>query len=106
MYLKSIPSDLGSACSCLLEVHFRYYTLPGTMSIEVDKPLVILIAHERADRLAQVTWAVTELGHQVIERTIGLVDVGRATIEARPDVAIVIVGPDSELRPCSRSTGS
>jgi AmiR/NasT family two-component response regulator len=66
------------------------------MSIEVDKPLVILIAHERADRLAQVTRAVTELGHQVIERTIGIVDVGRATIEARPDVAIVIVGPDSE----------
>lgn len=66
--------------------------------MEVDRPLVILIAHERADRLAQVTRVVTELGHQVIERTIGIIDVGRATIEARPDVAIVIVGPDSELQ--------
>lgn len=66
------------------------------MSVETTRPLVILIAHERADRLAQVTRAVTKLGHQVIERTIGIIDVGRATIEARPDVAIVIVGPDSE----------
>ncbi|MGZ5296854.1 MAG: ANTAR domain-containing response regulator [Actinomycetota bacterium] len=61
------------------------------------RPLLIMIAHERADRLAQVTQAVTGLGHQVIERTIGIIDVGRATIQARPDVAIVIVGPDSEL---------
>ncbi|MEO8424858.1 MAG: ANTAR domain-containing protein [Actinomycetota bacterium] len=66
------------------------------MSVESDRPLLILIAHERAGRLAQVTEAVTKIGHQVIERTIGIVDVGRATIEARPDVAIVIVGPDSE----------
>ena len=57
---------------------------------------MILVAHERADRLAQVTRVVAELGHQVIERAIGIIDVGRATIEARPDVAIVIVGHDSE----------
>ncbi len=68
------------------------------MSMEADRPLVILVAHERADRLAQVARVVTELGHQVIERAIGIIDVGRATIEARPDVAIVIVGPDSELQ--------
>jgi response regulator NasT len=55
-----------------------------------------MIAHERVDRLAQVTRMVTGLGHQVIERTIGIIDVGQATIEAQPDVAIVIVGPDSE----------
>jgi AmiR/NasT family two-component response regulator len=66
--------------------------------MESERPLLILIAHERADRLAQVTGVVTKLGHQVIERTIGIVDVGRATLEARPDVAIVIVGPDSGLQ--------
>ena len=58
--------------------------------------LQVLIAHERADRLAQVTAVVTGLGHEVIERKIGIIDVGQATIEARPDVAIVIVGHDSE----------
>lgn len=66
------------------------------MSVESDRPLLILIAHERAGRLAQVTEVVSKLGHQVIERTIGIVDVGRATVEARPDVAVVIVGADSE----------
>ncbi len=66
------------------------------MSIEATRPLLIMIAHERADRLAQVTEAVTGLGHQVIERTIGIIDIGKATIEARPDLAIVIVGADSE----------
>jgi AmiR/NasT family two-component response regulator len=65
------------------------------MGSERHEHLLIMIAHERADRLAQVTEVVTGLGHEVIERNIGIIDVGRATIEARPDVAIVIVGPDS-----------
>ena len=64
--------------------------------MEATGRLLIMIAHERAERLAQVTRVVTGLGHQVIERSIGIIDVGKATIEARPDVAIVIVGPDSE----------
>jgi response regulator NasT len=68
------------------------------MSMEANRSLLIMIAHERAERLTQVTQLVTKLGHQVIERSIGIIDVGRATIEARPDVAIVIVGPDSELQ--------
>lgn len=54
-----------------------------------------MIAHERAERLAQVGAAVVGLGHVVIDRTIGLGDVGHATVEARPDVAIVIVAHDS-----------
>src|SRR5580765_4597545 len=66
------------------------------MSMESKRGLLILIAHERADRLAQVTAVVTGLGHDVIERKIGIIDVGQATIESRPDVAIVIVGHDSE----------
>ena len=57
--------------------------------------LEVLIAHERADRLAQVTAAVVGLGYDVIDRTIGLKEVGHATVEARPDVAIVIVAHDS-----------
>ena len=64
--------------------------------MEASSRLLIMIAHDRAERLAQVTRMVTGLGHQVIERSIGIIDVGKATIEARPDVAIVIVGPDSE----------
>ena len=64
--------------------------------MESKRGLLVLIAHERADRLAQVTAVVTGLGHEVIERKIGIIDVGQATIEARPDVAIVIVGHDSE----------
>jgi AmiR/NasT family two-component response regulator len=66
------------------------------MSMESKQRLQVMIAHERADRLAQVTAVVTGLGHEVIERKIGIIDVGQATIESRPDVAIVIVGHDSE----------
>jgi AmiR/NasT family two-component response regulator len=66
------------------------------MSIESTRRLQVMIAHERAGQLAQITELVTRLGHEVIERTIGIIDVGKATIEARPDVAIVIVGRDSE----------
>jgi AmiR/NasT family two-component response regulator len=57
--------------------------------------LEVLIAHERADRLAEVSAVVVGLGHDVIDRTIGLTEVGHATIEARPDVALVIVARDS-----------
>ena len=58
--------------------------------MEANRSLLIMIAHERAERLTQVTQLGTKLGHQVIERSIGIIDVGRATIEARPGVAIVI----------------
>lgn len=73
-------------------------TINPEMGAEATRSLLIMIAHERADRLAQVTEVVTRLGHEVIERTIGIIDVGQATIDARPDVAIVIVGSDSELQ--------
>ena len=65
------------------------------MGAEPAAKLEVLIAHERADRLAQVTAVVVGLGHEVIDRTIALREVGPATVEARPDVAIVIVGHDS-----------
>jgi AmiR/NasT family two-component response regulator len=66
------------------------------MSGDFTRQLLIMIAHERADRLAQVTQVVTKLGHQVIDREIEMLEVGPATVETRPDVAIVIVGSDSE----------
>ena len=65
------------------------------MEAEPTPKLDVLIAHERVDRLAQVAAAVVGLGHDVIDRTIGLNEVGHATVEARPDVAIVIVAHDS-----------
>ena len=57
--------------------------------------LEVLIAHERPERLAEVSAAVVGLGHDVIDLTIGLKEVGQATLETRPDVAIVIVAHDS-----------
>jgi AmiR/NasT family two-component response regulator len=68
------------------------------MGTDTTQQLLIMVAHERPDRLAQVTEVVGKLGHHVIERAIGINDVGQATIEVRPDVAIVIVGPDSEAQ--------
>ena len=65
------------------------------MEAQSTPKLDVLIAHERVDRLAEVAAAVVGLGHDVIDRTIGLNEVGHATVEARPDVAIVIVAHDS-----------
>ena len=65
------------------------------METQPAAKLEILIAHERAERLAQVTAAVVGLGYEVIERAIPLEEVGPATVKVRPDVALVIVGPDS-----------
>jgi AmiR/NasT family two-component response regulator len=66
------------------------------MAADLIPKLVVLIAHERADRLEQVTAVVVALGYDVIGRTVGLNDVAPATVEAQPDVAIVIVGRDAE----------
>jgi AmiR/NasT family two-component response regulator len=65
------------------------------MDAEPTPKLTVLIAHEQADRLSQVAEVVVGLGYDVIDRTIGLREVGPATVKARPDVAIVIVGRDS-----------
>jgi response regulator NasT len=65
------------------------------MVAEQTPKLEVLIAHERADRLAQVSAVVLGLGHDVIDRAIGLKEVGHATVEVRPDVALVIVAHDA-----------
>ncbi len=58
--------------------------------------LRVLIANERADRLALVAPIVVALGHEVIAREIDVVDVGPVTARERPDVALVGLGASSQ----------
>jgi AmiR/NasT family two-component response regulator len=58
--------------------------------------LRVLIANERADRLALVAPIVAALGHEVIAREIEVEDVGAVTGRERPDVALVGLGESSE----------
>ena len=58
--------------------------------------LRVLIASERADRLALVAPIVAGLGHEVIAREIDVQDVGAVTARERPDVALVGLGESSE----------
>jgi AmiR/NasT family two-component response regulator len=58
--------------------------------------LRVLIANERADRLALVATIVIALGHEVIAREIDVEDVGPVTARERPDVALVGLGESSE----------
>jgi response regulator NasT len=54
--------------------------------------LRILIANERADRLARIADVVTGLGHEVISREIEVADVAAATEREHPDLAFVGLG--------------
>ena len=58
--------------------------------------LRVLIANERADRLALVAPIVVSLGHEVIAREVEVGDVAAVTIRERPDVALVGLGESSE----------
>jgi response regulator NasT len=58
--------------------------------------LRVLIANERADRLALVAPIVAALGHEVIAREIEVEDVGAVTTRERPDVALVGLGESSD----------
>jgi response regulator NasT len=58
--------------------------------------LRVLIANERADRLALVAPIVIALGHEVIAREIDVADVGPVTARERPDVALVGLGASSQ----------
>jgi AmiR/NasT family two-component response regulator len=59
-------------------------------------PLRVLIANERADRLALVAPVVIALGYEVIAREIEVEDVGAVTARERPDVALVGLGASSQ----------
>ena len=66
--------------------------MPG----ESTKKLRVLIADGTTERLEEVTETVTSLGHQVVGEGASLVTVGRATAAELPDVALVIVGDNSD----------
>jgi response regulator NasT len=57
--------------------------------------LRILVADERQKYLEVVSDAVRALGHEVIAHEIEIAKVGRATLEHRPDVAIVALHEDT-----------
>jgi response regulator NasT len=58
--------------------------------------LRVLIANERAERLALVAPIVAALGHEVIAREVEVDEVGAVTARERPDVAFVGLGESSE----------
>jgi AmiR/NasT family two-component response regulator len=66
------------------------------MSHRETEHLRVLIANERADRLAVVAQIVAALGHEVVAREIEVEDVGAVTARERPDVALVGLGESSE----------
>jgi response regulator NasT len=57
--------------------------------------LRVLVANERADRIALVTTLVAELGHEVIAGSTDVADVGVLTAREHPDVALVGLGTSS-----------
>jgi response regulator NasT len=63
---------------------------------EVRRPLRILIANERKDRLARIAEVVTGLGHEVISRELEVSEVAAATEREHPDLAFVGLGVSGE----------
>ena len=63
---------------------------------ELRRPLRILIANERIDRLARIADVVTRLGHEVISRELEVSDVAAATEREHPDLAFVGLGVSGE----------
>jgi AmiR/NasT family two-component response regulator len=63
-----------------------------------DEPhhLKVLVADERQKYLEPVSAAVRELGHEVIAHEVAIDNVGRATLEHKPDIAIVALHEDTE----------
>ena len=63
-----------------------------------DEPhhLKVLVADERQKYLEPVSDAVRDLGHEVIAHEVSIAKVGAATLEHRPDIAIVALHEDTE----------
>jgi AmiR/NasT family two-component response regulator len=63
-----------------------------------DEPhhLKVLVADERQQYLEPVSNAVADLGHEVIAHEVAIAKVGQATLEHRPDIAIVALHEDTE----------
>ena len=60
------------------------------------RPLRILIANERKDRLERIAEIVTGLGHEVISRELEVAEVAAATEREAPDLAFVGLGISGE----------
>src|SRR5436190_16159118 len=63
-----------------------------------DEPhhMKVLVADERQKYLEPVTAAVRDLGYEVIAHEVSIAKVGKATLEHRPDIAIVALHEDTE----------
>jgi len=66
------------------------------MDTELQEPLRVLVADGRPARLREIAQAVASLGHEAIPREGDLNGIGSLTSAVRPDVAMVIVGDQSE----------
>ena len=66
------------------------------MSVEMGRKLRVLIANGPAARHDEVTSTMKSLGHEVVGVGAPLEAVGHATAVELPDVALVIVGDNSE----------
>jgi AmiR/NasT family two-component response regulator len=58
--------------------------------------LRVLIADERQKYLETISAAVEDLGHEVCAHEVDISKVGRATVEKRPDLAIVALHEDTD----------
>ena len=77
----------------------HWISLPWTEENSVagtTRRLRVLIADGTAERLDDVTRTVTSLGHHVVGDGASLDTVGQATAAELPDVALVIVGENSD----------
>lgn len=70
--------------------------MPSTDDVYEIRPLRVLIANERQDRLVNVQRIVESLGHHVITPQIEVEDVGEFTRLEKPDVALVGLGESTQ----------
>lgn len=70
--------------------------MPSIDDVYEVRPLRVLIANERRDRLVNVQRIVESLGHHVITPQIEVEDVGEFTRLEKPDVALVGLGESTQ----------
>jgi len=68
----------------------------AAMGDDEPRHLKVLVADERRKYLEPVSAAVDDLGHDVIAHEVSIATVGAATLEHRPDIAIVALHEDTE----------
>jgi len=72
-------------------------TREGLNAVDVEASMLrVLVVDGVPERFREVTTTVTSLGHVVVAREARLDDVGQVTAAELPDVALVIVGENSE----------